>query len=377
MFPTRDDSDYKDNKIWTDICWSVPDIPKSWLTTKFALAMDTVPFPERWITFIPDNENYESFAGNYYAAGFGTNSMEEHKKVIKCLSEMKRKDRFAFTHIVVIDARTSVVGQNIDKYKCLPFLVNHQILRDRRIHRNPEDGPDDEHYIHNTKINAIGSIQIKKEHIGFRKYTIIKCRESNMKDDTFLKYCCNKDHKVSQDGSYYDRMSTVHQSHISWLLKQKEIPRECYISLILTYQTDILLDRRKENRMVKILKKKCAIFERTLYDVGSAPPEWHDLTFNQKMNAIYDDHQNWLLKQSYINHVHHCRLSKIYENDPFISEDRRKLLSNIITTKFGSYLAILHDEPKSLTKDAAHRYWIEKIPVVKPVMGPVIPFDCW
>ncbi len=60
-----------------------------------------------------------------------------------------------------------------------------------------------------------------------------------------------------------------------------------------------------------------------------------------------------------------------------MSEDTKCYLTNILNTKFGDYIASLHDEPNTLIKKTAHRYWIEKIPVVTPVMAPLLPFDCW
>lgn len=376
IFPDRHHRHYKDNKIWTDVCWDVADIPSSWLTTKFSMAMDTVPYPERWTTFIP-TELYPSFVGKYFAAGFGTESLDEHKEVIRVLSAMHKKDRLAFTHIVVIDARHSVIGPDVHQDKPVPFLVNHEILRDKRIHRNPEDGPDDEHYLTNAKLSAQGTVLRTKIFIGFREYKVFQCRESSMGDDEYLKYCRCHDHSVSDSLSYHDTMQLVHKHHIQWLLKQREIPRECYQSLCRTYQSDLLLDDRYENRMVKILKLRLSTFERTIYGVGQASNEWHDSGFTKRMDLIYDEHKQWLLEQTHITHVHHCRFNKVYRNDTFMPEDVKDCLNSILNTKFGAYIALLHDEPQSVLKDAAHRYWIEKIPVVKPIMSPLVPFDCW
>ena len=376
IFPERSHRHYKSNKIWTDICWDVADIPSSWLSTKFSIAMDTVPFPEKWITFIP-TDKHPSFVDKYLAAGFGTTSIEEHKQVIGVLSDMHKKDRFAFTHIVIIDARHSVIGSDIDDDHPIPFLVNHEILRDHRIHRNPEDGPDDEHYLTNAKLKAQGNVQSTKTHIGYREYKIFQCRESTMVEDRYLKYCRCQHQSISQTLSYYDTMQQVHNHHIQWLLKSRDVPRECYNSLHSTYQLDKLLEERTRKRMVKILQLKLSSFERTIYGVGSPSNEWYDSCFSKRMEIIHDEHKQWLLDQSHVTHVHHCRFLKIYTNDIFMSEDTKCYLTNILNTKFGDYIASLHDEPNTLIKKTAHRYWIEKIPVVTPVMAPLLPFDCW
>ena len=111
---------------------------------------------------------------------------------------MHKKDRFAFTHIAVIDARHSVIGSDIHEDQPIPVLVSHEILRDHRIHRNSEDGPDDEHYLINAKLKAQGNVQSTKTHIGFREYKKNQCRESTMVDDGYLKYCRCQHHSVSQ-----------------------------------------------------------------------------------------------------------------------------------------------------------------------------------
>jgi len=133
MFPDRDHHHYKDDTIWTDVCWDSFDIPKSWLQTKFSLFMDTIPHPEKWTTFIPDSSvlSQESFVGNYFAAGFGTRSLEVHKEMIRFLSDMRKKDRFAFSHIVVVDARICVIGNDYPPNEHVPFLVDYEILSGR------------------------------------------------------------------------------------------------------------------------------------------------------------------------------------------------------------------------------------------------------
>ena len=376
MFLDRPHRSYKGDAIWTDICWDVSDIPKTWLVTKFSLVMDSVPFPERWYTFIP-TEMDSSFVGNYFAAGFGAKSLEEHKEVISSLTSMHKRDRFSFSHIVVIDARIEVIGPNFPPNEPAPFLVDHEILSGQRIHRLAEDGPNDEHYLDNAKKNASGSVISEYLHIGYRKYKYFKCREESMKPDLYLRYCKCKDHSVNKRMSYFDMMQVVHDHHIKWLLYQREIPRECYMSLRSTYQNDLLLEKRKEDRMVKILLKKMAKFERQMYQVGEPTPDWHDLVFKDQMMSIYSEHQTWLQDQDSLSHIIHCRWSKVYKEDPFIPEDTKISFNNIINYKFGKYLQEIHDQPPSLTKKAAHRYWIQKIPVVKPEMSPLVPFDCW
>ena len=149
------------------------------------------------------------------------------------------------------------------------------------------------------------------------------------------------------------------------------------MSLRSTYQNDLLLEKRKEDRMVKILLKKMAKFERQMYQVGEPTPVWHDLAFKDQMTSIYSEHRTWLQDQDSLSHIIHCRWSKVYKEDPFIPEDTKLSFNNIINFKFGKYLQEIHDQPPSLTKKAAHRYWIQKIPVVKPEMSPLVPFDCW
>ena len=376
-FPHRSESDYKGGMIWTDLSWSAADIPKSWLSTKFSLVMDSVPYPERWSTFIPTEEQDESFVGNYFAAGFGTKSMIEHKKVISVLTSIHKKDRLAFSHIVVIDARIEVLGDDFPVEEPAPFLVDHEILSGRRINRNPADGPRDEHFLENSKKRSSGTIVCDQAYIGFRKYKLYLCHEERMKPDLFLRYCRLNDHSINKELTHFQMMQNVHENHIKWLLRQREIPRECYISLRATYQNDKLLEKRVEERMIKILLKKSAKFEREMYHVGSASPEWHDLCFKDQMSSIYLDHKHWLLEQPFMNHTLHCRYSKVYKDDPFIPEETRKSFNNIINCKFGAFLHKIHDDPPSKMKQAAHRYWIEKIPVVKPDMPPLVPFDCW
>lgn len=381
MFLDRGHRHYKDDTIWTDVNWSQYDIPKTWLHTKFSLFMDTVPHPEQWITFIPDSSapGQSSFVGNYFAAGFGTKSLETHKEIIKFLTNMYKKDRFAFSHIVVVDARHCIIGPDYPQDDPVPFLVDHEILSGRRIHRNPGDGPHDEFFLDNSKKNATGTVIAEKDYIGYRQYKIYKCRESNMKPDVYLRYCKNGKQTLSGSNlSYFETMSTIHQHHIQWLLQQREIPRECHQALRTTYENDLILEKRMEERMVKILLKKLAKFEWKLY-IGEQHPtdEWYNLDFKHQMASIYDGHKKWLMKESSISHTIHCRLSKIYKDDVYMPEDTKKQLSNIINIKFGAYLEEIHDDPPSRKKAAAHRYWIEKIPVVQPELAPLIPFDCW
>lgn len=376
MFLDRPHRTYKDNTIWTDICWSASDIPQTWLATKFSLAMDTVPYPERWRTFIP-TEMDSSFVGNYFAAGFGTKSLDEHQEVISSLTTMHKKDRFSFSHIVVIDARIEVIGADFPADEPAPFLVDHEILSGSRIHRIAEDGPNDEHFIDNAKKNASGTVTSENLHIGFRKYRYFKCREESMKPELYLRYCKFKHQTVNKHTSYFDMMRVVHEHHIKWLLSQKEVPRECYQSLRTTYQNDLLLDKRGENRMVKILLKKSARFERQMYQVGQPTPEWYDLDFDDQMSSIYTEHIMWVQEQNSLSHTLHCRLTKVYKDDSFLPEDTRDTFTNLINLKFGKFLEEIHGDPPSLTKKAAHRYWTQKIPVVKPEMSPLVPFDCW
>ena len=144
-----------------------------------------------------------------------------------------------------------------------------------------------------------------------------------------------------------------------------------------TYQSDLLIEKRTHKRMVKILQLKLSSFERTIYGVGAPSNEWYDSCFNKRTEITHEEHKQWLLDQPHVTHVHHCRFLKVYTNDIFMSEDTKSCLNNILNTKFGNYITHLHDEPNSLNKKAAHRYWIEKIPVVTPVLAPLIPFHCW
>ena len=75
IFPERSHRHYKSNKIWTDVCWDAADIPSTWLSTKFSVAVDKVPFPEKWTTFIP-TDKHPIFVDKYFAAGFDTTSLD-------------------------------------------------------------------------------------------------------------------------------------------------------------------------------------------------------------------------------------------------------------------------------------------------------------
>lgn len=190
------------------------DIPQTSLATKFSLAIDTVPYPERWCTFIP-TEMDSSFVGNYFAAGFGTKSLDEHKEVISSFTTMHTKDRFSFSHIVVIDARIEVIGAEFPGDEPAPFLVDHEILSGSRIHRIAEDGPNDEHCIDNAKKNASGTVTSENLHIGFRKHRYFKCREESMNPELYLRYCKLKHQSVNKHTSYFDMMRVVHEHHIN------------------------------------------------------------------------------------------------------------------------------------------------------------------
>ena len=129
--------------------------------------------------------------------------------------------------------------------------------------------------------------------------------------------------------------------------------------------------------MVKILLKKSARFERQMYQIGQPTPEWYDLDFDDQMSSIYTEHITWIQEQNSLSHTLHCRLTKVYKEDSFLPEDTRDILINLINNKFGKFLEEIHGDPPSLIKKAAHRYWTQKIPVVKPEMSPLVPFDCW
>ena len=129
--------------------------------------------------------------------------------------------------------------------------------------------------------------------------------------------------------------------------------------------------------MVKILLKKSARFERQMYQVGQPCPGWYDLDFNNQISSIYAEHITWVQEQNTLSCTLHYRLSKVYKEDSFIPEDTRDTLTNIINFKFGKCLEEIHGDPPSLLKKAAHRYWIQKISVVKPEISPLVPFDCW
>lgn len=374
LIPDRSPCDYKDNKIWTELCWSSADIPKSWVVTKFNSTMYNVPFYDKWIIWISDDEDCSA---NFLASCFGASTLEEHKRVIDALSTLKKQDRFAFSYIAVMDARHEVIGENHDPHELYPFLVGDEITSGKRIHRTKEDGVFDEHYKQNQRNNATGAVILAQKTIGPRKYFVYQCRESNSAEDTFVLYPRKESQTITNPWSFPDKMKIVHKDHMSWLLEQGQVFRDMFSHLRMSYSSDVMLDERMMDRFVKVLHRKFARGERIIYQLQQPDKAWCDLMFDDQITANHNEHRQMLLQLTDMSHTLHRRWSKIYQEDLFMDPTMRESLTRIINQLFGIFLDKVHDDPSSNLYHVAHRYFVEEIPVNRSELPPLVPYDLW
>ena len=88
--------------------------------------------------------------------------------------------------------------------------------------------------------------------------------------------------------------------------------------------------------MVKIILKNSAQFKRKMYQVGEPTLEYSE------------QHEIWLQDQNMLSHTNHCRLRKVYIENPFHSGDTRISFNIIINFKFGEYLKEIQHKHKHI-----------------------------
>ena len=136
LMPTRQDPrQWKDDKIWTEVAVTIGGTRRPQMLHKYYHLVLTVPLPDHWITYEPAN-------AELYALCIGCASLEDHMSVIQSLCQIHEKNRFAFDHLVVIDARKEIIGEDWPEHKHAPHIPMDDVLSGRRLHRVPGDGPE-------------------------------------------------------------------------------------------------------------------------------------------------------------------------------------------------------------------------------------------
>lgn len=380
LIPTRGARDYKGNKIWTELVWSSGDIPKYLLHNKFISTMDSISNSNEWYAYIPDESEDPSLVDNWYGACYGTLSVDSHISLIKEISLIHSRDRFAFSYIAVFDARTSVIGDDFDPHQDIPFLVNDEVLSGKRMHRNPEDGPHDENYIQKMKDSPVGQVTVDTQVVKASPYSVYKCHDDTLTPNSVLLYFKKPEQSIVNNWPYKDLMEIVHRDHIAWLLSVKTLSRECLTVMNKTYSRDPLLSPRTKSRMLKVAERKYALGERELYHVGRPDFQWNNLSFDDKMKQTYDEHITWLSKRESIDHIQHRRWRKIYKYDQIMDtmdSPVRDRVNGLINHKFGVYIINIPSDISPRIRRAAFSYWANEIPVAEPYLPPLVPFDLW
>jgi len=359
--PGCDHSDFKGNKIWTDITFLTGNIAKVLLPDKFHQVLKAAPNHSKWVVFTSDtNPEYD---GNYFGAYYGSDSLDEHITLTSRIRQMYQKDNRQFTCITVIDARTDIIGANIPDNTPLPFLTINDIIHKGILHRTVGDKrslpiPT------KPKSRVCRMITPATIFIDNRSQNIYKCEfhdEGNnnpytSKEIIYL-YGCNLD-EINKPSMEWN-MHIVHVNHYNWLLSQVSIDRETFLILRHSYQKDSYLGAKFYLKMRDMLDEKYVngqhIFYKCVEPVHKLDWIWKA---DDVMPFIHHQHNDWMEEKKSIDYLSHKFWMNAYRTDPYMNPDMLGFYEHTLNVKLTKYIIQAKSEFfQDNFQKAAIRYW--------------------
>jgi hypothetical protein len=137
-----------------------------------------------------------------------------------------------------------------------------------------------------------------------------------------------------------------------------EIDHLTYPVLLETYNSDPTLDRALKTFFIRELKNKFAMRQWETYKLTATPGvRWMAMAFSDKIEHIHNLHEKWLDDQEEMCHKEHKYWSEVYAKDPFLSTDKKQMLTYTADRKF---LWLIHELPSreyNLFARQNYQYW--------------------
>jgi len=339
------------NSLWTEIIWHAEDygdnnIPHYLVGVKFHETFGVLPDSIKWEICTPSMISEDS---TVFRARFSTTSIKEHVHVVSTLMTMRSKDRFAYSDFQVIDARHSVIGSNYPAGRAVPAIHINSIIGVGPCHG-------EETAIKISSLSKSGTVRITYFTISLprvkeeRRMPLFLCREDEWENHGqdrhhrtgwlhYLRSDMSNEEKryLFEISSYFQRMRQIHYLHRSWLdqVPNSEIDHLTYPVLLETYNSDPTLDRALKTFFIQELKNKFAMRQWETYKLTATPGvHWMAMAFSDKIEHIHNLHKKWLDDQEEMCHKEHKYWSEVYAKDPFLSTNKKKMLTWTADRKF-------------------------------------------
>ena len=348
MFPGATPATFKSNMIWTEISVDSLVTPVALLEEKFRDAIDAAPYPQKWVTFTPEDlDNISaSMYSEYYGAYYPSANVEEHLTLINNLRTIRLNDKFSISNITVLDARIDVIGHSVPPERMIPAVNMKTILTGERYHRQPNDGisfppitPQNKTIFHEVTMQPMD--------IGNTPHKAHVCviGDGNVYNRRRIHYFTENGLLFIKNEHINHTMQRVYIDHTIWLASLDTVDRDVLIVLAKTYDSDTNWAKNPIDMYLNatsLLYNAYVAGEWHRYQCIGDPPEEADLIDTQSLHTqleyVYNAHATMLLNTTHIDHLSHKSWTKVYETDPFMDSWFKKILKYLIDRNLRNFV---------------------------------------